>query len=78
MYKLGQYHEAIECCNLAIKYEPYNPDAYHSKGMCLDKLGQYHEAIENFDLAIKYEPYNPDTYNNKGVCVDKLGHIKRQ
>nr|WP_252831336.1 tetratricopeptide repeat protein [Orientia tsutsugamushi] len=36
---MKRYSEAIESCNIAIKYDPNYADIYYNKGMILEKLG---------------------------------------
>ncbi|WP_371220189.1 hypothetical protein ACA348_00630 [Orientia tsutsugamushi] len=46
-----KYHEAVESCNLAIKYDPNCLDAYCIKGMIFEKLGKHQDVIKNYDMA---------------------------
>ncbi|SPR16271.1 tetratricopeptide repeat protein [Orientia tsutsugamushi] len=56
LYELGQYQEAIDNYDIAIKHKPDLAEAYMNKGVALRKLGQHQEAIKKFNLAIKYNP----------------------
>ncbi|WP_109510564.1 tetratricopeptide repeat protein [Orientia tsutsugamushi] len=56
LYQLGQYQEAIENFDIAIKHKPDLAEAYMNKGDTLKQLGQREKAIKNFELAIKYNP----------------------
>ncbi|KJV73422.1 TPR repeat family protein [Orientia tsutsugamushi str. UT76] len=57
----------MENYDIAIKYEPNNPEAYYNKGIALMNLGHIQEAIENYDIAIRYRPNYSEAYHNKGL-----------
>ena len=46
--------EAIEACDLAIKYKPDYAEAYYNKGVALAKLAKYSEAIKVYDCDAEH------------------------
>ncbi|WP_231966368.1 tetratricopeptide repeat protein [Orientia tsutsugamushi] len=76
-YVLSMYSEAIESCNLAIKYNPNCAEAYYRRGMILEKLGKHQEAVENLDIAIKYKPNFAENYLEKGISLVSLGQYSK-
>ncbi|KAJ6644869.1 Tol-Pal system protein TolB [Pseudolycoriella hygida] len=76
LLRQGQYKEAIENCNLAIKDKPDFAEAYYAKGVILGALGKIQEGIEAYDLAIEYKPDYAEAHYNKGVTLYKLGKLQ--
>ncbi|QES96073.1 tetratricopeptide repeat protein [Orientia tsutsugamushi] len=74
---LKRYSEAIESCNLAIKYNPNCAEAYYRRGMIFEKLGEQQKAIENYDIAIKYKPNFAENYLEKGISLVSLGQYSK-
>ncbi|SPR10121.1 conjugal transfer protein TraG N-terminal domain-containing protein [Orientia tsutsugamushi] len=74
---LKRYSEAIESCNLAIKYNPNCAEAYYRRGMIFEKLGEHQKAIENYDIAIKYKPNFAENYLEKGISLVSLGQYSK-
>ena len=54
--ELGQYQEAIEKYQEALKHKPDNTFAYNNWGYTLQQLGQYQEAIEKYRKVIEINP----------------------
>lgn len=73
---LWQYQEAIENCDLAIKYDPSYIGSYLEKGIALRKLGKYKEAINLYDLAIKYKPDYAEIYLEKVITFISMQQQK--
>jgi Flp pilus assembly protein TadD len=56
MGRSGEYQNAVECFNRALKLDPENPEIWHTKGNALLKLGEDHEAQECYDKALELDP----------------------
>lgn len=69
---LGQYKEAIDNYNIAIKLDNKYASAYLNKGVSLLKQNKNLEAIENFDKVIELNPNSSNAYNNKGAALGNL------
>ncbi len=73
---LGQYQEAIEAYDQALKINPELTAAWYNKGMDLGTLGRYQEAIEAYDQALKINPEFTEVWSNKGVDLGYLGRYQ--
>jgi len=55
-HNLGQYQQAIEEYDKAIKFKPNDAIGYGHRGNCYNNLGQYQRAIEDYDKRIELDP----------------------
>ena len=55
-FKLGQYQQAIEEYDKAIKLNPNDAIGYKTRGNSYLALAQYQRAIEDYDKAIELDP----------------------
>ena len=69
----GDYEEAIEKYNEAIKLNSNYTELYNNRGVAKYELGQYREAIDDYDRAIELNQNNVGAYNNRGNTKIKLG-----
>ncbi len=74
---LGKYQRAIEDYSQAIRLDPNNVDAYHSRGGVYEKLGKYQRAIEDYNQTIRLYPNNAKGYNSRGIAYYMLGELER-
>ena len=74
-YKQGEYQEAIDDYNTAIKINPNYALAYYNRGISYNELGRYQEAINDYNAAIKINPNDASAYVNRGVTKEQLGII---
>jgi tetratricopeptide (TPR) repeat protein len=57
---LGRYDEAIRHLDLATQLDPLNVEAYHNRGVILERHGKPDAAIEEYQTAVRYNPqYGP-------------------
>jgi len=69
------YEEAINCLDLAIKYNPCDGAAYNDRALCIIELGgNERQSLADFDKGIKVEPDYATVYHNKGWYLNKLRH----
>ena len=73
----GQYQQAIEDYNQAIRLKPDFAGAYAARGVAYAYLGQYKNARENYDEAIRLKPNNKGTYYNY-ACLFALQKDAKQ
>ena len=66
LMKKGQYEQAIEKFDKAIKLNPDEVANYASRGAAFNMLRRYKRAIKEYDEVIKFEPKNPDAHGNRG------------
>ncbi len=68
----GQYREAIDAFNQAIRIKPDFADAHFNRGNSYKELGHYKEAIEAYKQAISIKPDDADAHHNLGVAYGSL------
>jgi tetratricopeptide (TPR) repeat protein len=67
------YEEAINCLDLAIKYNPSDGAAYNDRALCLIECGgNERQSLADFDKGIEVEPDYASVYHNKGWYLNKL------
>ncbi|OGX38820.1 MAG: hypothetical protein A3C36_02790 [Omnitrophica WOR_2 bacterium RIFCSPHIGHO2_02_FULL_52_10] len=68
------YAAAVNCLDLAIKYNPSDGAAYNDRALCIIELGgDEGRALADFDKGIEAEPDYANVYHNKGWRLNKLG-----
>ena len=72
MQNLNRLDEAIASCDMAIKHDPTESEAYNSKGACLSDLNRLKEALASYDMAIKHNPNNVQAINNRKLILEQL------
>ena len=55
--QLNLFKNALEEFDLAIKFNPKNPEVYRKKGLVLFAMKRYDDAQENFEKTIKIDPH---------------------
>lgn len=69
----GQFFEANNCFDRALRLSPKDAVALDSKGYCLYKLGYYEIALSCFIQALTLRPRDPEILTNTGICLCHLG-----
>jgi tetratricopeptide (TPR) repeat protein len=64
----GQYEQAIDDYNKAVKAKPKYEKAYFNRGNAYYTKGQYEQAIDDYKKVIEMNPKNPNTYYNM-ACI---------
>jgi len=68
------YEEAINCLDLAIKYNPLDGAAYNDRALCIIECGgNEKQSLADFDKGIEVEGDYATAYHNKGWYLNKLG-----
>lgn len=62
----GRTHEAIDICDLQLKKDPRNSEAWFHKGVVWAKAENYSEAILAFNNALDIDPNNDEAVRLKG------------
>lgn len=70
--KMGNYEEALEDFNLAIKIDSNNPVYIHNRGCCKRSMEKLEEAMEDFKKALSLDTKNPIIFSNMGLVLRKL------
>lgn len=66
--QLKKNKEAIETLNMALDYDPYNPDLIYTYGSLEEIRGNYLEVIESYQKYIELKPNDPKGY----IALTKL------
>jgi lipoprotein NlpI len=74
---LGNYRQAIEDYDKAIKIKPGFADAYMNRGVAYAGLNNYAQAIKDYDKALEIKPDSAEAYNNRGVAYNVLGNYRQ-
>jgi len=62
----GEYQNALQDCNDAIRLDPKNSPAYNHRGLAWLYLGNEKNAMLDFNGAIDLDPKNISAYKNRG------------
>jgi tetratricopeptide (TPR) repeat protein len=73
----GQYKEAIEFLEKAIKLDSDNVDIYNELGICFYTLGDLDKALEVFDSGVKINHMDYKIIFNRGMINLELGNIPK-
>jgi protein O-mannosyl-transferase len=74
--ELGQYKQAIDDFDHAIRLNPGYQIPYYNKGVVYGKLGRYKQAIEEFNKAISRNPEYAEGYYRRGVAYILQGNYQ--
>ena len=72
----GQFKEAINAYNQALKIHPKMADVWNNRGVALTRLKIFDEAISSYDRALQIRADYADAWNNRGVCLIELQHYQ--
>lgn len=73
----GQYEEAMEEFNLALRKNPEHRGAYLGIGVTHTQTGRLEDAIKALDRAIEIDPEFAVAYANRGIVNDRLGNYEQ-
>jgi Flp pilus assembly protein TadD len=62
----GEYQNALQDCNDAIRIDPKNASAYSHRGLAYQFLGDVTNAMKDFNDAIDLDPKYARAYKNRG------------
>lgn len=65
---LGNFREAVECCDKALQIDPAHVASLSNKGAALGYLGLHGEAIKCFEKILEIDPENPGGHINLGIA----------
>lgn len=77
MIHLGQFEEAINKCDQALRIDSKYAMAMNNRGVALERLCHYKEAIKEYDKASKIDAMNFLFFYNKGSLWLKLKEYKK-
>ncbi|MDD5438674.1 MAG: tetratricopeptide repeat protein [Candidatus Omnitrophica bacterium] len=69
----GDYEQAIEHFDRAVRFNPSDGAAYNDRALCMVETGDVDEAFYYFDKGIEVEPGYATVYHNKGWLLNKTG-----
>ena len=73
---LGQYDDAYEDFNDALRENPFLADAYNERGNILRMRGQHVLAIADYDVAIQIDPQHFEAYYNRALAYEEKGQYR--
>jgi predicted negative regulator of RcsB-dependent stress response/predicted nucleic acid-binding Zn ribbon protein len=76
LVKEGQFHEAIQYYNKAIRIGSKPATAWTAKGVAYKRLKQYEDALRCHEMAIKLDPNNEIAWTNRGDVHFRLERYK--
>jgi tetratricopeptide (TPR) repeat protein len=71
----GDYDQAIEQIDQAIKLDPANPRFYSERGIVRGANHQFREAVEDLDRAISLDPGSSVAFLERGVLYASMGEF---
>ncbi|MBU1727164.1 MAG: tetratricopeptide repeat protein [Candidatus Omnitrophica bacterium] len=72
----GNFAQAIEHFDAAVKLNPKDGASYNDRALCMVELGIIDEAFYYFDKGIAVEPDYATIYHNKGWLLNNIGRHK--
>ncbi len=69
----GEFRQAIELFDRALRLQPENLWPHLYKGMCFDKLGDHADAIVSYSVCIGMAPQSAPCYYNRGLAYAGSG-----
>ena len=75
-FSLGEYQQAIEDYDEAIRLDSQHPTGYSNRGFAYHLRGEYQRAIEDYDEAIRLDPQNVVHYYSRGAAYGELDRYK--
>jgi tetratricopeptide (TPR) repeat protein len=75
-YRLGQFDQAFEALNQAIRLNPGAASAWYDRGNVLFALKRPLEALESYDRAIQLKPDAYSVWRDRGVLLAVLNKFE--
>ena len=75
LYDRGQYAQALEAYQKALKLTPQDPEAQASVGDTYLTLGRFAEAAAAYEQTVRLQADNAGAYSNLGYAYDKIGKV---
>jgi tetratricopeptide (TPR) repeat protein len=71
----GNYSEAVEYLELAVRLQPDHEDFHNNVGIALSHTGRLPEAIEHFRQALELKPDYPDAHYDLALALFSMKQI---
>jgi len=68
----GQYPQALQQIETALRREPDNASALNNRGMALKALNRLDEALASYERALAVQPDHPEALSNRGNVLQLL------
>lgn len=72
----GQYEQAVEEFNLALREKPDHVDAHLGLAIAYMQLGNDPEALREFDRVLAIDPAHAVAYADRGILYDRTGRYE--
>jgi tetratricopeptide (TPR) repeat protein len=73
----GEYIEAIQNFNQALKFDAFNPDYLLNRGKAKKMAGMIHSAEEDYLLALAIDPNHPLGHQLLGELASESGNLQK-
>jgi tetratricopeptide (TPR) repeat protein len=73
LFDLGNYDDAINEYQMALKITPNYAEAHNGLGKALQQENKYDDAVKQFQAAISIEPNFAEALNNLGIALEHIG-----
>jgi tetratricopeptide (TPR) repeat protein len=73
----GEYQEAIQSFNQALKFDAFNPDYLLNRGKAKKMAGMTQSAEEDYLLALALDPYHPLGHQLLGELARESGNLQK-
>ena len=75
LYDRGQYAQALEAYQKALKLTPQDTEAQAAVGDTFLTLGRFAEAATAYEQTVRLQADNAGAYSNLGYAYDKIGKV---
>jgi tetratricopeptide (TPR) repeat protein len=72
-FQASEFDAAIATSEAALSVDPFFPEGWRGKALCLAEQGRNAEAIAFFEMALKCRPDDPVTLDELGKSLARLG-----
>jgi tetratricopeptide (TPR) repeat protein len=75
-YEVGNYDDAVNTLNKAVKKDPGHFNALNNLGLALKKNGDIDGAVKYLEMAVESEPNSARGHNNLGTAYKDAGEYE--
>lgn len=73
----GQFNEAVEAYDKALKFFPDRADVYFDRGGCYENLQLPKKALTDYSKCLELDPEHSKAINEKGVVLAKMKDFQK-
>ena len=76
-YQKGEYDQAIDDLDEALRLNPEYAEAYNNRGIAYFSKREYDQAIADYNEALRLNPELVEAYNNRGLAYHDQGEYNQ-